>query len=50
MPAAILQRGRGDSAHQADRTAAVNQADAAFGKSLPESLRCFDELGIGTGA
>ena len=40
----------GDLAHQADRAAAVHQADAVLGQDLAERARGFDEGRIGAGA
>ena len=41
--AAVIQRGVGDRAHQADRAAAIDQPDVVLGKSLAERDGGFDE-------
>ena len=46
----MIQRGFGDRAHQADRTAAIDEADIVLGKDLSERDGSFDKAGVGAGA
>jgi len=48
--AAVIEHGGGHGAHQADRAAAIDKADAAFGQGLAQCLGSFDEAGICAGA
>ena len=48
--AAVIQRGFGDRAHQADRTAAIDEADIVLGESLSQGDGSFDKAGVGAGA
>ena len=46
----MIEHGFGDRAHQADRAAAIDEADVVLGKALPERDGGFHEAGIGPGA
>src|SRR5260221_10791150 len=48
--AAVIENGFGDRAHQADRSAAIDQPDVVLGEDLAEGDRSFDKAGIGSGA
>ena len=48
--AAVVEHGFGDRAHQPDRTAAIDQPDAAFRQQSAENRRGFKETRIGAGA
>ncbi|MGY4360607.1 hypothetical protein ACVW0J_007100 [Bradyrhizobium sp. i1.7.7] len=48
--AAVIEHGGRDRAHQAERAAAIDQADIALGESLAERLGAFGEAGIGSWA
>jgi hypothetical protein len=42
----VIERCFGHGAHQPDRAAAIDEADAVFGESLSEGRCSFDETGI----
>jgi len=48
--ATVVQRGLGDRAHQANRSAAIDEANLVLGERLSQGDGSFDKAGIGTGA
>jgi hypothetical protein len=48
--AAVIEHGARHRAHDAERAAAIDEADAVFGEHLAKRFGGFDEMGIGARA